>query len=201
MTTPNGVATITDFLLARVAEAEQRAKGAQDEQAPATGEHWRWVYTGGLYADQSVDVGAATEFLGDHDEEHGIRVSLRSVEEYPTQSVGPLPNFVINYAEEQPVGSARHIAYWEPSRVLAWCESMRKLIELHYLMWRNVGWFEDDEGEKAEAGAELQVCGLCVPGHSYFESRQDVPEGPCDTMKLLALTFSDHPEYQESWRP
>jgi len=45
----------------------------------------------------------------------------------------------------------------------------------HYEIWRDVYWFTDG----AEDGGEVAVCGTCVPRHSFFPSRADVPEWPC----------------------
>lgn len=79
-----------------------------------------------------------------------------------------------------------HILRNDPSSVLRRCEADRKLIDLHGIVHRNIGWLEWDEGEHAEMYAELPVCGLCVPKHSSFPRREDVPEGPCRTVQLVA---------------
>lgn len=81
----------------------------------------------------------------------------------------------------------RHlIAANDPSSVLRRCAADRELVDLHGIVHRNIGWLEWDEGEHAEMYAELPVCGLCVPRHSSFPRREDVPEGPCRTVRILA---------------
>jgi hypothetical protein len=45
----------------------------------------------------------------------------------------------------------------------------------HYPLWRDITWLEDSE----EHTEEIEVCGTCVPKHSGFPSRSDVPEWPC----------------------
>jgi Family of unknown function (DUF6221) len=49
------------------------------------------------------------------------------------------------------------------------------------------------------AGAEIQVCQTC----SWDGGAGDV-EGdpyPCETLRFLAAVYSDHPDYQEEWKP
>lgn len=91
---------------------------------------------------------------------------------------------------------AKHIAHNDPSSVLRRCAADRKLVDLHGIIHRDIGWLEWDEGEHAEMYAELPVCGLCVPKHSSFPRREDVPEGPCRTVRILAEGYglSDHQE-------
>jgi hypothetical protein len=76
----------------------------------------------------------------------------------------------------------------------------RRLLDEHALIHRDIGWLEEDEGERVEEGAELPVCGRCVPKHSHFATRQQVPEGPCRTVRLLAEVYADRPGYREEWR-
>lgn len=45
----------------------------------------------------------------------------------------------------------------------------------HYKIWRDVGWMQDGD----EHAREFPVCGHCVPKHSWFKSRSDVPSYPC----------------------
>lgn len=89
----------------------------------------------------------------------------------------------------------------DASRRLREIEAKRRILDEHALMWRDIGWLEDDEGERVEAYAELEVCARCVPKHSHFGSRAAVSEGPCKTVRLLALPYADHPDYRPEWRP
>jgi small-conductance mechanosensitive channel len=77
----------------------------------------------------------------------------------------------------------------DPEVVLRRCAAARELVDLHGIVWRDVGWLAVEDGEIAEEEAELPVCGLCVPRHSSFERRENVPEGPCATLRLVAAAF------------
>lgn len=90
-----------------------------------------------------------------------------------------------------------HMAVHNPARVLAEVDAKRRIVELHGIVHRNIGWLEDG----FEEGGEVAVCGLCVPRHSGFRTRAEVPEGPCPTLRLLALPYADHADYDEAWRP
>ena len=63
----------------------------------------------------------------------------------------------------------------------ALARSVERVRELHHAIWRDVGWLEDGD----EAYEELEVCGACVPKHSHFPSRADVPLYPCPTIQAL----------------
>lgn len=90
-----------------------------------------------------------------------------------------------------------HIARWDPARVLAEVEVKRQLLKLHAIVHREIGWLSDGEEEHAE----IPVCGLCVPRHSHFRRREDVPEGACSTVRLLALPYAGHEAYRVEWAP
>lgn len=121
-------------LQAAIDEVEKVARAASgdwEREGPATGEHWQWVRSGHYdpLCDQPVDLDVeepADEFIAD-----GNPVSLRSVERYPTTSVGPLPHFVVNGEGETARAPARHIVLHDPAAVLRLCQSHRDLIELH----------------------------------------------------------------------
>ena len=44
----------------------------------------------------------------------------------------------------------------------------------HYPVWREIGYADGDD----TAYAEIKVCGICVPKHSHFRSRAEVPDWP-----------------------
>jgi hypothetical protein len=92
-------------------------------------------------------------------------------------------------------GDAGHIARHDPARVLREVERDRRIIELHGIVHRNIGWLKDGDEEYGE----IPVCGLCVPKHSHYQRREEVPEGPCLTVRLLALPHDDHSDYREEW--
>jgi hypothetical protein len=82
---------------------------------------------------------------------------------------------------ESKIGTARHIARWDPSRVLREVEAKRKIIKLHPLTT-----YTDEE-----------------PGYSQVLNDHVCPgdQTPCETLRLLALPYSDRPGFQENWRP
>jgi hypothetical protein len=95
------------------------------------------------------------------------------------------------------IEDAAHIAHHDPDRALREVERDRRIIEEHGIVHRNIGWLSYGD----ETYDEVPVCGLCVPKHSHYPRREDVPVGPCLTVRLLALPYADHPDYREAWRP
>lgn len=94
---------------------------------------------------------------------------------------------------------AGYFLRFQPRQMLADIAAKRAVLDLHSIVWRDIGWLEDDEGELVEATDELPVCGYCVPKHSHFRTRQDVPEGACQTVRLLASAYAERPGYREEW--
>lgn len=83
-----------------------------------------------------------------------------------------------------PDAAAReHIARHDPARVLRDVEAKRAILRAH---WR------DNDG----AGPVCYTCGDADPNTGKREG-----EWPCETLRLLALPFADHKDFDESWRP
>lgn len=112
------------------------------------------------------------------------RGQFPAVVERDAESTRVLPDLEdpLEYTDEDEVASAAHIVENDPAAVIRMCQAHRELLELHAIVWRDIGWLADGE----ENYAEIPVCGLCVPKHSHFASRADVPEGPCQTVKTVA---------------
>jgi hypothetical protein len=72
-------------------------------------------------------------------------------------------------------------------RALAEVEAKRRIIELHR---PEVPPHADHKENPPLA------CATC--GHQ--DGWADVPS-PCDTLRLLALPYADHPDYREEWKP
>ncbi|GGU91064.1 hypothetical protein GCM10010275_30130 [Streptomyces litmocidini] len=72
---------------------------------------------------------------------------------------------------------------WTQERVLAEVDAKRRITECH---------------EPWTAANGDIICGRC--GREHIDGR---PGGhfPCQTLRLLALPFADHPDYQDAWRP
>lgn len=94
-----------------------------------------------------------------------------------------------NSDDPQSMADAVHIARHDPDAVLRRCAADREIVELHGIVWRDIGWLAEEDGEVVEEEAELPVCGLCVPRHSSFPRREDVPVGRCRTVRLLARGY------------
>ncbi|MET9950134.1 DUF6221 family protein [Streptomyces sp. NPDC006339] len=77
-----------------------------------------------------------------------------------------------------------HLALHDPTRVLAEVDAKRRIVDEH----PNV-----NDGD----------CGACVKGHwGYPTHGGSSPERwPCPTLRLLALPYAEHPDYDEAWRP
>ncbi|MCM3822271.1 DUF6221 family protein [Streptomyces sp. DR3-1] len=75
----------------------------------------------------------------------------------------------------------------QPARVLAEVEAKRQIVGLHPV----IGGWEDEDGHDRGLG-----CECC--GHSEEYSDRG---GWCETLRLLALSYADHPDYREEWRP
>ena len=69
--------------------------------------------------------------------------------------------------------AAEHIAQHDPARVLRDTEARQQELDLH----------------QPEPGQHPDFCGY------------DRHELPCRPLRLLALPYSDHPDYREAWRP
>lgn len=122
---------LVSSLLTRIDEIEEAARaasGRHGEAGPPDGERWHWVhgYSDDPRVDQPIDVDTEGAYLAD-----GGEADLRSVEEYPTDTVGPLPHFVLSFGQEVEVGVARHIPMHDPRSILRLCRAHRHMVEHH----------------------------------------------------------------------
>jgi hypothetical protein len=76
-----------------------------------------------------------------------------------------------------------HIVRHDPARVLCEVDAKRRITECH---------------ESWVAGNGDTICGRC--GREHIDGR---PGGhfPCQTLRLLALPYADHPDYRADWAP
>lgn len=89
-----------------------------------------------------------------------------------------------------------HVARWDPARIVAEVAAKRQILAEHDTMWRDIGWLDD---ERCEVYEELAVCARCVPKHSHFRTRADVPVGPCRTVRILASPYRSEPGFDPAW--
>lgn len=167
------------FLLARIAEDEQAALIASpddDRSGTERGEkpdHWQWVCT---ETDVPVPVEDIEEAIGYQN------LGLRSIEHYPT-SVGPLPNFVIWHVEEYSTG-LQHIVRHDPARVMRGAAALRLVVAQH----------------STQPGGLTWACAGCPSsGHCNDPDVEHLDD--CPTLRALALTWAEHPDYLAEWAP
>ena len=78
-----------------------------------------------------------------------------------------------------------HQARWHTDRARAECEAKRSIVAEHG--------FDFVSPVGAESSwEEFTSCNTC---------HRDVGEYPCPTLRHLAAIYSDHPDYDEAWRP
>lgn len=91
--------------------------------------------------------------------------------------------------ERYSIHDATHIARHDPARVLREVGAKRQIVKLHGPVILRGG-----------AGAKyfdtITVCTSCEPSHQFPESAF-----PCATLRLLALPYTDHPDYRPEWSP
>lgn len=99
---------------------------------------------------------------------------------------------------------ARHIARHDPARVLREVEAKRQIVDLHPYTTQRAASSETSLRSAYGPNWEKRLKNLDTP---YCETC-DVDDGviasdgtPCETLRLLALPYADHPDYREKWRP
>ena len=84
---------------------------------------------------------------------------------------------------------AAYIASHDPARVLAEVAAKRKLADLHTRIILHGGggaaWYD-----------KTAICRSCAPSKQLPETAW-----PCQTIRVLAATYADHPDYDQAWRP
>jgi hypothetical protein len=86
---------------------------------------------------------------------------------------------------DAPAALAAHLARWAPARVLAECEAKRENVERHSAF----------SVPQQNSGGIATACLTCA-------GVDDSPtDWPCDTLRSIALPYSDHPDYLDEWRP
>jgi hypothetical protein len=83
-------------------------------------------------------------------------------------------------------GVAEHIAANDPAYVLADVAAKREIIEAH------------PSGRDHPEGP--LYCLECGPKWKTGKAPRDWIGYPCDTLRVLALPYADHPDYREEWR-
>ncbi|MER7046747.1 DUF6221 family protein [Streptomyces jumonjinensis] len=164
---------LVDFLTARYDEDELWAVEASRDggEGPAQPGGVHW---------QWVEPGTDTPVEPDPargpmltDAEENNRFCLRSVEEFPTNIGTLLPQFAID-TDEVPAAAAGHIARHDPARVLREIDAKRRVLTEYAEVIHN-------------EGASYEWAGGWANGLGRAAA-------------LLALPYTDHPDYREAWR-
>ncbi|MEV5874667.1 DUF6221 family protein [Streptomyces sp. NPDC052101] len=102
-------------------------------------------------------------------------VMADEIEQVLTSWDGPTTHTpMVQFGADDPVRLLTHVARHDPARVLRELGAKQALLEEHRIR---------DDGR----------CGTCREEAS--------PRSPCTTLRLLAVPFTGHPGYDDSWRP
>jgi hypothetical protein len=118
------------FMRDRLNECERIAMAASSDRdrKAAEPEHWHWECT---EDDQPVDVDLAIasgdECLQHNAGDHWV-IGLRSIEEYPTRSVGPVCHIIMKVQDVSPQ-FARHVQTFDPARIMRDVTNKRRIVE------------------------------------------------------------------------
>jgi hypothetical protein len=191
--------TLVEFLRARLDEREQWALAcsrpyeyADDgSKAPATGVHWQWV--AGEDWDPVKPDPVTMDFVQGPD--GSWSANLATVEKWRSSSrfsgevirTTMMPRVYANSIEEMDPAAAGHIALNDPAYVLADVGAKRAIVDLH----REANY--DVQGER--------TCVRCVSPDEWTVTPLSPEERwPCLTLRLLALPYADHPDYDPAWQ-
>ena len=163
---------LVEFLRARLLEDEWWALEAsrlQDQEGAPAGDHWQWE----TYDDDDVcELNPARHmYVGEDRGTYGV--SLRSKEQYPTESVGMLPNFAISNASEVPIAAGGHIVRHDPARVLRDVAASRRTVDR----------YERLAAEMCASALDEDRAWVLLP-----------------TLIDLASVHASHPDYREEWK-
>lgn len=169
------------FTRARLDDDEWWAREASrdgENPVPETGHHWQWVDS---ETDKVITPDPVTSAYLEDPDGASARVSLRSVEEYPSSSIGgTLPQFAIHTAEEIPVPAAGHITRHDPARVLRDVPAKRKIID-RCEHWLSYGPVDDWEIDRADEAALIEAAEA--------------------VLRDLVAPYAGHADYQQKWTP
>jgi hypothetical protein len=115
------------------------------------------------------------------------------------------------YAVSPSRGQATHIALNDPAAVLADIAAKRAILAEHVrapwftedtlARWRSGGHVPEERIAAAAASASCARCHKVIPDAAVDEDRCADFDYPCPTVRLLAVPFASHPDYDPSWRP
>ena len=101
-----------------------------------------------------------------------------------------------------------HFARHNPTHVLAECEAKRRIVELHEpSVERQREWHYLDEDDLFERWIDDEECVICGWSNTVDHGWQRSGPQPdatratgCATLRILAVIYADHPDFDEAWR-
>jgi hypothetical protein len=104
-----------------------------------------------------------------------------------------------------------YLEHFRPPRLLAECDTTRKVIGLHF----HTGSLRDPRADAPTYDYKVDICNECrsewpfgkLPsgewGHLdvWTDELGNPTMWPCMTLRLIALPYTDRPGYREEWRP
>lgn len=194
------VLTLSEFVLARIAEDEASARAATAvpdgvERVQTTGASREvpveadsdsitpmgsWGWHGGPVNHDSDEMRMLAGIFGD-EPRSGVEMQPYQVMDSGGWDEAE-PVGAAYYVAEVPArceGVAQHIARHDPARVLAEAETKRRIVALHG---------DNGFGES---------CMTCVDP-SAPDAQSD---HPCRTLRVIAAVYFEHPDYRSEWRP
>lgn len=92
----------------------------------------------------------------------------------------PIPELLswVEFTTNQTERAENHINRWTPERVIVEVEAKRRIIRWHF-------------GQRDDTTPYGEPVTICHCGYDL----------PCSTLRLLALPYANHPDYQQEWTP
>jgi Family of unknown function (DUF6221) len=116
----------------------------------------------------------------------------------------------VSAGEELPEPSSVRVVY-DPAAVLADIAAKRKILAEHarapwfsedtLARWRTGGHVPEERIAAAAASASCARCHKVIPDAREDEDQCEHFDYPCPTVRLLAVPFAAHPDYDQAWRP
>ena len=172
MTADAQAPTLAAWLLEQIAADGAVARSAIQAERPGT--HWRWF-------DDETDEPAGL------DGEYEGGMSLRTVEQFPARIDGwTLPAFIVQgteIAQPEQAGAFRHIARWDPARVLVECAAKRQIVEM-----ADEADYDRDQLAQEHCVTRAEEEALCAASPGELIRR------------ALASVYADREGWREEWR-
>jgi len=88
-------------------------------------------------------------------------------------------------------------------RVLREVEAKRRIVDEHAPVQQGFNWTGPHGAPGTERVPDWRCsrCSDCFPDADYDEDTHSSHSWPCLTLRLLALPYADHPDYDPAWAP